>query len=167
MRYTNRIVLKNILTDSERKNVLKYALPRLVDGDELYKIPGNRVGRYPGKQTEANLHRIPYFNHVHSMMMKRIEQYTGHNYIVKRSWINWTNGDKKDVGWHCHDTDLSVVYYIKIPLPLFSNGTLFRDGFVKAPQNSLLIFPSHLEHSAPSSPFRFDRYTLAMDLLYG
>ena len=101
------------------------------------------------------------------MMLKRIEQHTGYNYIIERSWINWTNGDKKDIGWHRHDADLSVVYYIKIPLPLFSNGTLFRDGFVKAPQNSLLIFPSHLEHTAPSSPFRFDRYTLAMDLLYG
>ena len=51
----DRLVLKNILTDSERKDVLKYALPRLIDGDELHKVPGNHVGRYPGKQTEANL----------------------------------------------------------------------------------------------------------------
>ena len=41
----DRLVLKNILTDSERKDVLKYALPRLIDGDELHKVPGNHVGR--------------------------------------------------------------------------------------------------------------------------
>ena len=47
----------------------------------------------------------------------------------------------------------------------FSNGTLFKDyGLVKAKENSLLCFPSHLDHSTPSSPLRFKRYSWAMDL---
>ena len=60
--------------------------------------------------------------------------------------------------------DYSCVYYMKM-FPFFSNGTLFKDyGLVKAKENSLLCFPSHLDHSTPSSPLRFKRYSWAMDL---
>jgi hypothetical protein len=48
----------------------------------------------------------------------------------------------------------------------FDSGTNFRDGFVRAGQNSLLIFPSSLDHTVPSSLFRFKRYTMAMEMNY-
>ena len=54
---------------------------------------------------------------------------------------------------------------MKIPFPFFSNGTLFKDyGLVKAKQNSMLLFPSHLDHATPSSPLRFKRQTWAINL---
>ena len=74
--------------------------------------------------------------------------------------------------WHNHYRDYpgfdnsthSVVYYMKT-FPFFSNGTLFeKHGFVKAKQNSLMVFPSHWNHSTPGSIFRFKRYTMAFDL---
>ena len=47
----------------------------------------------------------------------------------------------------------------------FSNGTLFKKyGLVKAKQNSLLFFPSHLYHSTPSSPLWFERYSWSINL---
>ena len=74
--------------------------------------------------------------------------------MILKSWINWTNGKKKDIQWHNHKDsgDLSLVYYMKT-FPFFSNGTLFRRWMVKAPQNSILIFPCHIEHTAPTCPF--------------
>ena len=101
-------------------------------------------------------------------MIKRIHQETGRKFIIRRSWINWTDGRKSQELWHTHSKefgDFVMVYYIKTPLPFFSNGTLFREKFVRSPQNSLLLFPNHLEHTAPTSPFRMHRYTLGVDLL--
>ena len=57
-----------------------------------------------------------------------------------------------------------AVYYIKTQ-PYFDNGTEFEHGVIKTPQNSLLLFPASLNHTAPTSPFRFDRYTMALDLI--
>ena len=57
-----------------------------------------------------------------------------------------------------------AVYYIKT-LPFFNSGTLFEDGFVRAPQNSMIIFPAHLLHTTPKYPFPFiDRYVMSIDL---
>ena len=57
-----------------------------------------------------------------------------------------------------------AVYYIKT-LPFFSSGTLFEDGFVRAPQNSMIIFPAHFLHATPTYPFPFiDRYVLSINL---
>ena len=162
----DRQLIKNIFTDAERKHLLKYAIPRLISGDELSKRSSSG-GFFPGKQTDGNLHQIPVFIPAHNIFLKRIREDIGIHCIILRSWVNLTNGYKKDIGWHTHNADLSAVYYIKTPLPFFSNGTLFRERMIRSPQNSMLIFPSHLDHTAPTCPFRFDRYTLAMDLAYG
>ena len=100
-------------------------------------------------------------------MIKVVYQYTGMRFTIQRAWVNWTNGEKEQINWHTHpNSDVSLVYYMDIPLPFFSNGTLFRDKFIKVPQNSLLLFPSSMEHTAPPSPLRFDRYTMALSLIY-
>ena len=44
------------------------------------------------------------------------------------------------------------------------SGTQFRGEFVKAPQNSLIVFPSHLYHAAPRGMLFLERYSLALDL---
>ena len=160
------LLIKDVLTDRQRKYVLKYSIPLLIEGNEISKrLSNSKI--FPGKQTRSNLHELPYFNEIHSIFLKYIRQSTNHDYTITKSWVNWTNGSKKDICWHNHEREckLSAVYYLKTPLPFFSNGTLFRTGLVKTPQNSLLIFPSYMEHTAPSSPFRFSRYTLAMNLM--
>ena len=145
----------NVLSNQERKKLIKDCQPLLQDlGEE-----------YPGKQTKCGLHLHPDFLSPIKDMVRIIFKETGLDLVVAdMAWINWTNGSKKDVAWHTHECDYALVYYIKTPLPFFSNGTLFEDGFVRAPQNSMIIFPAHLIHTAPSSPFRFDRYTMAINL---
>ena len=150
-------VIKNIFTNQQRQKLIKDCQPLLKD-----------LGKaYPGKQTYGNLHLHPDFISPINDLVRIIFKETGLDLVVNNGWINWTNGSKKDIGWHNHSCDYALVYYMKIPLPFFSNGTLFEDRFVRAPQNSMIIFPAKLKHTAPSSPFRFDRYTMALELNYG
>ena len=157
-------VIKNVLTNDKRKKLLEDVQPLLVDGTTLADHYES-INRYPGKQTHPTLHLHPDFTSTLNYMTELISKEMGKNFVLKKAWVNWTNGKKEDIGWHHHkmQCEYAVVYYMKT-FPLFSNGTLFRDGLVKAPQNSMLVFPAELEHTAPSSPLRFDRYTMAMDL---
>ena len=148
-------LIENVFTNQQRKKLIKDCQPLLENlGDQ-----------YPGRQTHATLHLHPDFTFPINDILKIVLKETGLDLVVAdKVWINWTNGSKKDIGWHCHPCDYALVYYMKTPLPFFSNGTLFRNGLFKAPQNSMIIFPAEVEHTAPTSPFRFDRYTMALDL---
>ena len=154
-------VIKNIFTNDERKKLLEDVKPLLVDGPALAAF--YNFGSLPGKQTHDTLQLHPDFKSTINYMVELVSKEMGKKFILDKAWANWTNGDKKDICWHTHPCDYSVVYYMKT-FPLFSNGTLFRDGLVKAPQNSILVFPANLDHTAPSSPLRFDRYTMALNL---
>ena len=146
-------IIKNVFTDGQRHKLIKDCQPLLLEWGK----------KFPGRQTRSKLHLHPDFISPIQEMVRIIFQETGLNFVISKSWINWTNGKKKDIAWHRHSCDYALVYYIKTPLPFFSNGTLFEDRFVRAPQNSMIIFPAHLVHTAPTSPFRFDRYTLSLN----
>tara|TARA_B100000287_G_scaffold234638_1_gene221000 strand:+ start:183 stop:683 length:501 start_codon:yes stop_codon:yes gene_type:complete len=157
-------IIKNVLTNKERKKLIKDCQPHLLDSEEMGRRSGKASPpRYPGKQTLGNIHVIPCFTSPIEKIARVVADTVREDLILSKSWINWSTGKKTDMGWHTHPVDYSAVYYIKT-FPLFSNGTLFEEGLFKAPQNSVLIFPSYLMHSAPSSPLRFSRYTLALDL---
>ncbi len=149
-------IIKNILTDNERKKLIKDCQPYLLD-----------LGKaFPGRQTENFIYDIPCFKDPIDKMGKAIRTVIKKDLLLRRSWINWTNGSKKDIAWHNHpDADISAVYY----MTKYTCGTQFEDSFVKAELNSLLVFPSNLLHTAPASPFkydRYDRYTMALDISY-
>ena len=152
-------LIKNVFTNKQRRKLIKDSqslLENLEDNSGLY---------YPGRQTHPTLHLHPDFTFLINDILKIVLKKTGLNLVPSKAWVNWTNGKKKDIVWHNHsDYDYALVYYMKTPLPFFSNGTLFREGLFKAPQNSIIVFPGSMEHTAPSSPFRFSRYTMAMDL---
>ena len=151
-------MIKNVFTDQQRQKLIKDCQPLLVQFGGDYEA-------FPGKQTYPTLHLHPDFISPIKDMIRIIVKETGLDLVLaNKVWINWTNGSKKDIRWHTHPCDYTVVYYMKTPFPFFSNGTLFEDRFVRAPQNSMIIFPAHLIHTAPSSPFRFDRYTMAINL---
>ena len=167
----NFYCIENIFTNEERKDFIKKSKPFLLDPEQLSDIASrmNLHGRtYPGKQTSPDLHERNEFKYEHNRIVSVIRRILGKDVLILKSWGNWTNGKKKDIQWHNHKDsgDLSLVYYMKT-VPFFSNGTVFKERMVRSPQNSMLIFPCHMEHTAPSCPFRFDRYTLAMDLVYG
>ena len=155
--------IDNILDNKFRKSVLERSKKYLKSQEEFPAGTFKVDSVLPGKQTPPDLHmKLDYG----PPLLIAIRKATGINFTIGKSWVNWTNGDKKDVCWHTHpDADYSAVWYLKTPLPFFNNGTLFKGGLFKSPQNSVLIFPADIIHTAPPSPFRLDRYTLGMDLM--
>ena len=169
-----RKVVKNILTNKERKDLIKYSKPLLVDGEEMNRqvdIPGGQhfskdVTYFPpSKQTwSISLDAHPQFKPIVKKIFTKAVQDLKYNVYMAKFWVNWNNGKKNQQLWHHHDeTDYAVVYYMRT-FPFLNNGTCFKDGFVKAPQNSLIIFSAEQLHSVPAYPIPFHRYTLAMNL---
>ena len=161
-------IVKNVLTNKERKKLIEDAKPYLIDGEDLDRLGmENPYWFFCGKQTTASdFEDIPAFKDSINKILTKIRKKIDKDLIIDRAWVNWTNGKKKDMGWHTHWAfPYAAVYYMKT-FPFFSNGTLFEDGLTKAPQNSVLIFPGYLNHTAPSSPLRFDRYSMAFNLRY-
>ena len=149
-------LIKNVLTNQQRRKLIRDCQPLFVElGDQ-----------FPGRQTGPRLHLHSDFTSPINDILRIAYKTTGLNLVLSKSWVNWSNGMSQHSRWHRHQCDYALVYYMRTPLPFFSNGTVFRSGLFTAPQNSMIIFPGQLEHSAPSSPFRFDRYTMAMDLNY-
>ena len=161
--------IRNIFKENERKNYLKIIKPLILSDEEVQKrwnLKGDLF--YPGKQSLPNLQYLIPLKPFHKRILEVIKEMTGIDVLVQGSWANWTNGNTKDVAFHTHDpSDYAVVYYLKTSF--FNDGTIFEDkGFIKAPQNSILFFPAHLKHSAPTfwrnNPFRLSRYTVACNL---
>jgi len=166
-------LIENILEDTKREKLIKDVQPLLLSGKEFQKLFPDMEYK-PGKRTLAELYSHPDFREVQQSIVDKINQYFYSLFLllkenrfninakVHKSWIFSTRGQREF--WHTHpEADWAAVYYIKT-VPFFDNGTLFRSGLVKASQNSLLVFPGHLEHTAPTFPFRFNRYTWGMDL---
>ena len=162
------IIINNVLTNKERKWLIKSCQPYLI-----YWGPS-----YPGTQTENILFTYPQFKDIHYKILSKIPTL---NLKIKTSWINRTQGKKEDVRWHTHQCDYTLVYYMQT-LPFFNSGTLFKgdvvssllsngelgvsDTFMRVKQNSLIVFPGNLKHATPSYPFPFfNRYSLAMELM--
>ena len=152
----------NVLSNNERKKFIKDIKPFLRQHEDV----NNNF--YPGKQTPANLHEQPMFASLMNNIIDKIKKEIKLNLEIRRSWVKWSNGREDQMNWHSHyplqPVSFAAVYYLKT-LPFFSNGTLFEDGFVQVPQNSMIIFPAHLMHSTPKYPFPFiDRYVLSINL---
>ena len=149
-------LIKNVLTNQKRRKLIRDCQPLFVElGDQ-----------FPGRQTGPRLHLHSDFISPINDILRIAYKTTGLNLVLYKAWVNWSNGMSQHSRWHRHQCDYALVYYMRTPLPFFSNGTVFRSGLFTAPQNSMIIIPGQLEHSAPSYPFRFDRYTMDMDLNY-
>ena len=144
-------LIKNILKEEERKKLIKDCKPLL-----LNLGPDNPVKQSHPLQPELQ------FEWIHKIFLSNAENVIRESLEWDISWFLLTHGKMKNIMWHNHPVDYAGVYYMKT-FPFFSNGTLFKDRFIKAPQNSLLIFPGHLYHTAPTSPLPFDRYTMSLN----
>ena len=155
-------IIKNVLTTKERKQLIKDSKPLLFTGEELeerfhHKFP-------PSKQTLSLLHTNDKFKSLIVKMLDRINDEIGLSFGTDNVWVNWNSGKKNEMAWHSHPSPYTCVYYMKTVLFL-NSGTQFKHKFVRAPQNSLMLFPGDIDHTVPSYPFHFiERYTLAMDL---
>ena len=161
-------IVNDIFTNEVRKKMVKDVNPLLLTNEQLHQ-QYNYDKWHPGKQTINTLYKQPTFKLQIEYLINVAQEVTQLKFGLHGAWVNWTNGKKKDINWHNHSRyDYTLVYYLKT-FPFFSNGTLFRKpiGFIKASQNSMLVFPGHIDHTAPTSPFRFNRYSLAMELNMG
>ena len=168
--------IDNVFTEEQRQQLINDFKPFLVDGKRRsldYNSNNYDANRYQEgfewfKVSHPTIHLVPQFKESHQHLMDVIKKECGLDLEIDKSWVNLSKGiRKKKVEYHTHPCgpDFSCVYYLKIPFPFFSNGTLFKDyGLVKAKENSMLLFPSHLDHATPSSPLRFKRQTWAINL---
>tara|TARA_B100000131_G_C17730894_1_gene456821 strand:+ start:52 stop:558 length:507 start_codon:yes stop_codon:yes gene_type:complete len=159
--------IHNVLSNQERKKIIKDVKPLLMDSEQLQRNY-NHSYDYPGKQTDSQLHLRPQFSSAIKKILDKVIKETGIDLLVYQSWVKWSNGREDQMNWHSHyplqPVSFASVYYLKT-LPFFSNGTLFEDGFVQVPQNSMIIFPAHLLHTTPKYPFPFiDRYVMSINL---
>ena len=159
--------INNVLSNKERKKLLKDIEPFLMTREELNIYYKNDL-TYRGKQTDQMLHLVPEVAPIMKKIIDIIKEKFFLDLEVRRSWVKWSNGREDQMNWHHHyryeDVSFAAVYYLKT-LPFFSNGTLFEDGLVRVPQNSMIIFPAHFLHATPTYPFPFiDRYTVQFDL---
>jgi len=156
--------IHNVLSNRERKKIIKDVQPFLMNREQM-NIRCNNNRFYPGKQTDAQLHLKPDFASVIKKIEDIIKKEINLDLEVTKSWVKYSNSDTQ-LNWHTHHCAYASVYYLKT-LPFFSNGTLFEDGFIRAPQNSMIIFPAHLVHTTPKNLFPFiDRYVMSMDLTF-
>ena len=157
-------VVENIFKEQERKYYLKIIKPLMTSSSVL---EFHYDGKYPGRQTLPLLHMHPDFKSFMDRILEITNKDIGVNLKITEAWGNWTNGNSNDIGWHTHHCEYAAVYYLKTSF--LNNGTLFKKyGLIQAPQNSIIIFPGHLMHTAPTfwrnNPFRFNRYTIAINL---
>ena len=155
------IQLKNVLSNKERIKLLNLCKPLLLTGEELSRKFNDDYP--PSKQTLSDLHEYDEIRPIIIKILSEVEKKTRLRITTDRVWVNWNSGKKEEQCWHTHDCDFALVYYMRT-IPFFNGGTCFEDKFVRSPQNGLIIFPANKLHSVPAYPFRFERYTLAMNL---
>ena len=155
------ITVENILTNKERRELIKYSKPYLVSS------PYGET-QIPDKQTyPINVDAQKEFRPILSKIVVRICAELKQDVQMDKVWINCNTGKK--LYWHNHsDTNIAAVYYMRT-LPFLKMGTSFKlksgkDLLTRGSQNSLLIFQGNLFHSVPLYPIPFRRYTMAMNL---
>ena len=158
--------IHNVLSNQERKKLIKDIQPFLMDGEQLGKYYNTSLS-FPGKQTIADLHQQPEFFSVIKKIEDIIKKEIDLDLKVEKSWIKYSNSNTQ-LNWHSHypqdNVSFASVYYLQT-LPFVGNGTLFEDGFIRAPQNSMIIYSSTVLHATPKYPFPFiDRYVMSIDL---
>tara|TARA_B100000131_G_scaffold315773_1_gene354766 strand:+ start:1651 stop:2160 length:510 start_codon:yes stop_codon:yes gene_type:complete len=164
----NHIYIPQVLSEDRRERFVKECQPLLLDSEQLSAIANRKfdprgIKVFAGRQTAPNLHKLPIFKDIFDIIAPKISQSVKEELLLVKSWVNWTDGDKKHELWHIHPSKFSAVYY----MTPFNCGTQFKSGLVRAQMNSLIIFPSHLLHTAPISRTkdRYDRYALSMDFI--
>ena len=157
------IIVNNLFTPEFRNNLIEELQPLLLDGSTLARYY-KEYDDFPGRQTHATLHLHPSFKEVVESITEHVSRSVRKNVKISQMWGLWINGKKEHINWHNHSpNDYSAIYYLKVP-PFIRNGTIFEDrGLVRVDENSLLIFPSNLNHTSPSYFWKGDRYVISAD----
>ena len=149
-------VYKNVLTESERKQLLKISKKYI-----------KKIGVHPGLQSE-NIIEIYLRSRGEGHLIDKIVQKAKlHKLKVnyRTFWFNYSDPSMDYINWHSHgpNTRIGLVYYLENPENL---GTMFKIGGkeyqIKGEENSLIVFDSRIEHTFPNN-VTLPRTSVAMD----
>ena len=147
MNISNSFILKNIFSDKIRKKMISDSKKLIRLKDNIWFCPDITVHKNFKKQIEK--------------LALQTAQKIKSNLKIKNSWIAFSTG-KNEVDFHNHDSDYSLVYYMKTNKQ--NSGTQFKEGFIKVNQNDALVFNSMLYHKVPKYFPHEDRKTLVLEL---
>ena len=150
-------ILTNFLPDEKRKKLIEDCKPFL-------KKLGNRGEKeFPSYQSDDDLRLYSQFHEMHFKADIFTQEYLQKKLIPEKSWFIMTQGKEDQYAMHNHPVDYVGVYYMNSH-PSFKNGTEFEEyGFVEAPENSMLLFPGHLNHTPPKFEANFERYSMSFN----
>lgn len=148
-------IFYDILSENERLKCLTQFKPL------LEKVNIGYTKGFPGLQTPSNLHELS------ETPFEEIKKVVGINHSIHKSWVNYTDEKLKYTHWHNHSGNKHYqnvcVYMIENPEHIgtwfWINNNIYK---VKAPTNSLLVFPCSLTHTVPSE-IKEPRYSLSID----
>ena len=149
---TDRFIINNCLTPQDRENLIRDCRPLL-----------KKIEHCTAYQTDAPIRTYPQFETIHKKFDDIAQHHLKRELKPDKSWFIMTNGTNDQFLMHYHPVDYAAVYYIN-SFPNYKNGTIFEeDGFIEASENSMLLFPGHLRHSAPTFKEDFERYTMSLN----
>tara|TARA_E500000305_G_C3889930_1_gene173750 strand:+ start:133 stop:570 length:438 start_codon:yes stop_codon:yes gene_type:complete len=140
-------IIENIFSPKVRKKIIK-------DSKKIIKLRENKWF-CPDISKHKNFKK--YINILALETAKIIKS----NLEIKNSWFSFSMGDK-DIEFHNHDSDYSLVYYLQTQLN--NSGTEFKNGLIKVKQNNALVFDSILYHKVPKYFPLKERRTLVLEL---
>jgi hypothetical protein len=159
----------------KRKDIIKNIISDI--NSEIEKDPCISVPPY---QTQPDLHKrykeSSHWNYLIKSIGNSIDRYVREdvrcqNITGLKCEACWANVSKPESNYsiHNHQTDLSVVYFIKNPSKIY--GTLFKfdesEIILCSEENSLVIFDPKLQHCIVSPPPQVSslnpRYSIVFD----
>ena len=147
MNTSNIFILNKIFSKKIRQKMID-------DSKKIIRLKEN-IWYCPDITTNKNFKK-----HIETLALKTARKIKS-NLKIKNSWVAYSTG-KDEIDFHNHDSDLSLVYYMKTNKN--NSGTLFKDGFIKVDQNDALVFDSLLYHKVPKYFPYEERRTLVMEL---
>ena len=149
-------VYKNVLTESERKQLLKISKKYI-----------KKIGVHPGLQSE-NIIEIYLRSRGEGHLIDKIVQKAKLHKLKtnhRTFWFNYSDPSMDYINWHSHGPNIrrGLVYYLENPENL---GTMFKiDGKeyqIKGEENSVIVFDTKIEHTFPNN-VTLRRTSVAMD----
>ena len=149
-------VYKNVLTESERKQLLKISKKYI-----------KKIGVHPGLQSENTIEIYLRSRGEGHLIDKIVQKAKLHKLKVnyRTFWFNYSDPSMDYINWHSHGPNIQkgLVYYLENPENL---GTMFKiDGKeyqIKGEENSVIVFDTRIEHTFPNN-VTLPRTSVAMD----
>ena len=149
-------VYKNVLTESERKQLLKISKKYI-----------KKIGVHPGLQSENTIEIYLRSRGEGHLIDKIVQKAKLHKLKTNHRtfWFNYSDPSMDYINWHSHGPNIQrgLVYYLENPENL---GTMFKiDGKeyqIKGQENSVIVFDTRIEHTFPNN-VTLPRTSVAMD----